>query len=315
LYSTIDTLFLDYIRLSTTVATNALLERKGRKHALLITKGFKDLLLIGNQSRPKIFDLNIRRPPPLYSTVIEIDERVTLVGYTSDPQAEEHQVLFDQNGQIKRGYRGKGWDGKGDAEGPGRVVQGISGEAVRILKEPGACQKALNTASLTHPSIDEAAIREDLQKLYDDGYRSVAVVLAHSYTFPEHELLVGNVASSLGFEHISLSSQLLPMIKMVPRGVSATADAYLTPILRTYLDGFFQGFAQLPRVEFMSSDGGLVDASRFSGLKTILSGPAGGVVGYARTSWDEKRRTPIIGSVSPSMPYCVPWLTRLLVID
>jgi len=82
---------------------------------------------------------------------------------------------------------------------------------------------------------------------------------------------------------------------MVPRGVSATADAYLTPILRAYLDGFFSGFAQLPRVEFMSSDGGLVDVSRFSGLKTILSGPAGGVVGYARTSWDEKRKTPIIG--------------------
>ncbi|KAI0295802.1 5-oxoprolinase [Russula brevipes] len=269
---------IDYIRLSTTVATNALLERKGRKHALLITKGFQDLLLIGNQSRPKIFDLNIRRPPPLYSTVIEIDERVTLVGYTSDPKAEEHKVIFDENGQIKRGYRGMGWDQKGDAEGPGKIVQGISGEAVRILKEP-----------------DEAAIRADLQKLYDDGYRSVAVVLAHSYTFPEHELLVGKVASSLGFEHISLSSQLLPMIKMVPRGVSATADAYLTPILRAYLDGFFSGFAQLPRVEFMSSDGGLVDASRFSGLKTILSGPAGGVVGYARTSWDEKRKTPIIG--------------------
>lgn len=90
---------------------------------------------------------------------------------------------------------------------------------------------------------------------------------------------------------------------MVPRGASATADAYLTPILRAYLDGFFCGFAQLPRVEFMSSDGGLVDASRFSGLKTILSGPAGGVVGYARTSWDEKRKTPVIGSVSPSGPF------------
>jgi hypothetical protein len=126
----------------------------------------------------------------------------------------------------------------------------------------------------------------------------VAVVLAHSYTFPEHELLVGKVASSLGFEHISLSSQLLPMIKMVPRGVSATADAYLTPILRAYLDGFFAGFAQRPRVEFMSSDGGLVDATRFTGLKTILSGPAGGVVGYARTSWDERRKVPIIGLVS-----------------
>ncbi|KAH9055167.1 5-oxoprolinase [Lactarius deliciosus] len=269
---------IDYIRLSTTVATNALLERKGRKHALLITKGFKDLLLIGNQSRPRIFDLNIRRPPPLYSTVLEIDERVTLVGYTSDPRAEEHKVLFDENGAVKRGYRGMGWDREGDAEGPGKVVRGISGEAVRILKQP-----------------DEASVKKDLQKLYDDGYRSVAVVLAHSYTFPEHELLIGKVASDLGFEHISLSSQLLPMIKMVPRGASATADAYLTPILRTYLDGFFAGFVQLPRVEFMSSDGGLVDASGFSGLKTVLSGPAGGVVGYARTSWDEKRKTPIIG--------------------
>ena len=128
----------DYIRLSTTVATNALLERKGRKHALLITKGFKDLLLIGNQSRPRIFDLNIRRSPPLYSTVLEIDERVTLVGYTSDPQAEDHKVLFDENGVIKRGYRGMGWDGKGDAEGPGKVVRGVSGEAVRILKQPGS---------------------------------------------------------------------------------------------------------------------------------------------------------------------------------
>ena len=128
---------LDYIRLSTTVATNALLERKGHKHALLITKGFKDLLLIGNQSRPKIFDLNIRRPPPLYSTVLEIDERVTLVGYTSDPKAEEHAIQFDEDGNIIRGYRGAGWDGKGHAEGPGKIIRGISGEAVRIMKEPG----------------------------------------------------------------------------------------------------------------------------------------------------------------------------------
>jgi 5-oxoprolinase (ATP-hydrolysing) len=154
-----------------------------------------------------------------------------------------------------------------------------------------------STSPLTQPYADEAVIRADLQKLYDEGYRSVAVVLAHSYTFPEHELLVGKVASSLGFDHVSLSSQLLPMIKMVPRGASATADAYLTPILRAYLDGFFAGFAQRPRVEFMSSDGGLVDATRFTGLKTILSGPAGGVVGYARTSWDERRKMPIIGSV------------------
>jgi 5-oxoprolinase (ATP-hydrolysing) len=128
---------LDYIRLSTTVATNALLERKGHKHALLITRGFKDLLLIGNQSRPRIFDLNIRRPPPLYSTVIEVDERVTLVGYTSDPQAEANAMQFDEQGSVVRGYRGAGWDGVGNAEGPGEIVRGISGEAVRILKTPG----------------------------------------------------------------------------------------------------------------------------------------------------------------------------------
>jgi 5-oxoprolinase (ATP-hydrolysing) len=129
---------VDYIRLSTTVATNALLERKGHRHALLITKGFKDLLLIGNQSRPKIFELNIRRSPPLYSKVLEIDERVTLVGYTSDPNAEEHNVQFDEHGNVVRGYRGKGWDGLGDAEGPGEIVRGLSGEAVRIIKKPGA---------------------------------------------------------------------------------------------------------------------------------------------------------------------------------
>lgn len=147
---------IDYIRLSTTVATNALLERKGHKHALVITKGFKvcmfmskvsaetsshngqDLLLIGNQSRPKIFDLNIRRPTPLYSTVIEVDERVTLVSYTSDPQAAEHAVVFDDNGKVVRGLRGPGWDGKSDGEGPGEVVRGLSGEAVRILKKPGS---------------------------------------------------------------------------------------------------------------------------------------------------------------------------------
>ncbi|KAF9483673.1 hypothetical protein BDN70DRAFT_873518 [Pholiota conissans] len=277
---------IDYIRLSTTVATNALLERKGHKHALLITAGFKDLLLIGNQSRPKIFDLNIRRPPPLYSTVVEVDERVTLVGYTSDPKAEEHAILFDEDGKVVRGYRGNGWDGKGDAEGPGEIVRGVSGEAVRIMKKP-----------------DLEIVEEQLRKLYDEGYRSLAIVFVHSYTFPEHELLVGKVARKVGFTHVSESAQLLPMIKMVPRGVSSTADAYLTPILREYLDGFFSGFdAKLkdgrlrsPRVEFMGSDGGLLDLNNFSGLKSILSGPAGGVVGYALTSWDAKEKHPIIG--------------------
>lgn len=277
---------IDYIRLSTTVATNALLERKGHKHALLITKGFKDLLLIGNQSRPRIFDLNIRRSAPLYTTVVEVDERVTLVGFTSDPHGESNAVQFNEAGKVVRGYRGAGWDGEGDAEGPGEIVKGISGEAVRILRTP---------------SVDE--VRQDLEKLHKDGYRSLAIVFAHSYTFPQHEMLVANLAREMGFTQISVSSQLLPMVKMVPRGVSSTADAYLTPILREYLDGFFGGFdeklrdkkVQNPRVEFMGSDGGLLDLKNFSGLKSILSGPAGGVVGYALTSWDEKEKKPIIG--------------------
>ncbi|THG95160.1 hypothetical protein EW026_g6445 [Hermanssonia centrifuga] len=277
---------IDYIRLSTTVATNALLERKGEKHALLITKGFKDLLLIGNQSRPKIFDLNIRRPAPLYSAVVEVDERVTLVGYTSDPKAEAHAVQFNEDGTITRGYRGAGWDGEGLAEGPGEVVKGISGEAVRIMKKP-----------------DLDSVKKDLEKLYDDGYRSIAIVLCHSYTFPAHELQIGHIARAIGFSQVSESSQLLPMIKMVPRGVSSTADAYLTPILKQYLDGFFHGFDEKlrdgrlrsPRVEFMGSDGGLLDLNNFSGLKSILSGPAGGVVGYALTSWDPDRKHPVIG--------------------
>jgi 5-oxoprolinase (ATP-hydrolysing) len=145
------------------------------------------------------------------------------------------------------------------------------------------------------------------------GYRSLAIVFAHSYTFPDHERQIGALARSLGFLHVSKSAQLLPMIKMVPRGVSSTADAYLTPILKEYLNGFFRGFDEqlrigttgeneataqrCPRVEFMGSDGGLVDLNNFSGLKSILSGPAGGVVGYALTSWDEKEKHPIIGFV------------------
>lgn len=155
------------------------------------------------------------------------------------------------------------------------------------------------------------AVKSDLQKLYDDGYRSVAIVLVHSYTFPEHELRVGELARTLGFVHVSMSSQLLPMIKMVPRGVSSTADAYLTPILREYLEGFFDGFDEQlrrggdanPRVEFMGSDGGLLDLDNFSGLKSILSGPAGGVVGYALTSWDAEERHAVIGCVACCCEY------------
>lgn len=221
------------------------------------------------------------------------------MGYTSDPSYTENAIQFsDDNQRVVRGYRGPGWSGDEHdlADGPGEIVRGISGEAVRILRKP-----------------DAARVRADLQALYDQDYRSIAIVFAHSYTFPQHETLIASIAQEVGFEHVSVSSELLPMIKMVPRGVSSTADAYLTPVLRAYLDGFFEGFdeglrrgsgggkeeGRGARVEFMGSDGGLLDLDNFSGLKSILSGPAGGVVGYALTSWDEEERKPIIGYVIP----------------
>lgn len=213
-------------------------------------------------------------------------------------------MQFDGDGKVKRGYRGKGWDGQGLAEGPGDIVQGLSGEAVRIMKTPGEPLFPRPKRRRANTNItDLDAVKKDLQKLHDDGYRSLAIVLCHSYTFPDHELQIGKLAREIGFSQVSESSQLLPMIKMVPRGVSSTADAYLTPILRKYLDGFFSGFDEKlrdgrvgsPRVEFMGSDGGLLDLRNFSGLKSILSGPAGGVVGYALTSWDPDRKHPVIG--------------------
>ncbi|WWC86389.1 uncharacterized protein L201_001265 [Kwoniella dendrophila CBS 6074] len=272
---------IEYVRLSTTVATNALLERKGQKHALLITKGFKDLLEIGNQARPRIFDLNIKRAIPLYTKAVEVDERVTLVGFTSDPQAEKNALIFNEDGTVHKAYSGVGAEDQ-DRILPGKIVKGMSGEAVKILKE-----------------LDLDTIRKDLQSLYEEDYRSIAVCLAHSYTFPDHELAIGKIAEEIGFPHISLSSQLLPMIKMTNRGQSTTCDAYLTPVLQDYLKGFYAGFEGGEegdmQVEFMGSDGGLLDLKNFSGLKSLLSGPAGGVVGYALTSWDEEEAAPVIG--------------------
>ncbi|KAF8245224.1 hypothetical protein K440DRAFT_587359 [Wilcoxina mikolae CBS 423.85] len=267
----LDTSEIESIRMGTTVATNALLERKGEICALVATKGFKDCLVIGNQSRPKIFDLAILKPDVLYQTVLEIDERVTLEDYAEHPERETTDIAKANDPDL---------------------VRGLSGEAVRILQRP-----------------DEARIRDDLQKLYEKGYRSIAVCFMHSYTYPNHEVLVGNIARDIGFTHISLSSELMPMIKLVPRATSATADAYLTPEIRRYIDGFSKGFLgglgaesvkeeegrKGARCEFMQSDGGLVDVSKFSGLRAILSGPAGGVVGYALTSYDPETKIPVIG--------------------
>jgi len=271
----LDTTKIESIRMGTTVATNALLERKGEKMAMVVTKGFKDCLEIGNQSRPKIFDLAIRRPDVLYQKVIEIDERVTLEDYAEDPKRTQTKVeaMHDQSEKED-------------------MVQGLSGEAVRILQRP-----------------NPEKIKELLKGLYDEGFRSIAVCLMHGYTFPDHEALVGKIASEIGFEHVSLSHELIAMIKLVPRATSACADAYLTPAIKKYISGFASGFEgglgteatkhaqgeKAARCEFMQSDGGLVDVDQFSGLKAILSGPAGGVVGYALTSYDPDTKTPVIG--------------------
>lgn len=274
----LDTSKIDSIRMGTTVATNALLERKGEKIALVVTRGFKDCLTIGNQSRPKIFDLAIRKPDLLYEQVVEIDERVTLEDYAEDPE----RTVTEADARVGTGTKEEGTD----------LVRGLSGEAVRILRRP---------------SHDD--IRHKLQAVYDAGIRSIAVCLMHGYTFPDHEALVGRIAKEIGFHHISLSHELMPMVKLVPRATSVCADAYLTPAIRKYIDGFQAGFegglgtasvkhekgSRGARCEFMQSDGGLVDVDRFTGLKAILSGPAGGVVGYAITSYDEETKIPVIG--------------------
>ncbi|KAK4692765.1 5-oxoprolinase (ATP-hydrolyzing), partial [Lecanoromycetidae sp. Uapishka_2] len=268
----LDTSKIESIRMGTTVATNALLERKGERIAMVVTKGFKHCLEIGNQSRPKIFDLAIRKPEVLYGDVIEVDERVTLEDYAEDP---ERHITKTEDSTAEEG-----------------LVRGLSSEAVRILKTPS-----------------KDVVKAQLQKLYDDGYRSIAVCLVHGYTFPDHEALVGRLAHEIGFKHVSLSHELMPMIKLVPRATSACADAYLTPAIRKYIAGFQAGFegglgtesvkeekgAKGARCEFMQSDGGLVDVDLFSGLRAILSGPAGGVVGYALTSYDANTKTPVIG--------------------
>ncbi|MDI1489919.1 MAG: hypothetical protein OHK93_001118 [Ramalina farinacea] len=268
----LDTTQIESIRMGTTVATNALLERKGERIAMVVSKGFKDCLAIGNQSRPKIFDLAIRKPDVLYEKVIEVDERVTLEDYAEDPERHVTDVS----------------DQTADAD----MVKGLSGEAVRILKRPS-----------------EAEVKSQLESLRREGFKSIAVCLVHGYTFPNHEALVGRIAREVGFDHVSLSHELMPMIKLVSRATSACADAYLTPAIKKYIAGFSAGFegglgtesvkkesgAKGARCEFMQSDGGLVDVDLFSGLRAILSGPAGGVVGYALTSYDLETRTPVIG--------------------
>jgi len=233
---------IEWIRMGTTVATNALLERKGAKTVLLTTKGFRDLLQIGNQSRPKIFDLEIRKLDLLYEEVVEVDERVRIV----------------RN------------DGKNSLDSGLEIVKGTTGEKFAVLAKP-----------------DLAVVRQELETIFEKGIRALAVVFLHAYAFPEHERQIGQIAREIGFEQISLSHEVMPMVKMVARGDTTTVDAYLTPHIRNYLQSFRSGFSdnlENSQLLFMQSDGGLTDSANFKGSNAILSGPAGGVVGYSMTT-------------------------------
>ncbi|MEO0637062.1 MAG: hydantoinase B/oxoprolinase family protein [Pseudomonadota bacterium] len=210
---------IDAVKMGTTVATNALLERKGEPTALFITKGFRDLPRIGYQDRPDLFALHIQLPELLQSATFELDERLAADGSVLD-------VL----------------------------------------------------------DVDQA--HRQLSLAYDQGYRSIAVALLHSYRNPVHELRLAQLARSIGFTQISLSHQASPLIKLVARADTTVADAYLTPILRRYVEQVRDalGERKVERLMFMQSNGGLTDAELFHGKDSILSGPAGGVVGMAATA-------------------------------
>mmetsp|Transcript_13895 Transcript_13895/g.25374 ORF Transcript_13895/g.25374 Transcript_13895/m.25374 type:complete len:1378 (-) Transcript_13895:162-4295(-) len=271
----VDTSLIGSIRMGTTVATNALLEREGERMGLVITKGFGDLLKIGDQTRSDIFDLTCKAPEVLYEEVVEIDERVMLSEFFDENKSEEEIELLEQKSQLVQSsdsqdhWYSSNWP---DA-GVGKRIAGVTGEKVIPLRCPDA---------------DE--IRASLQKLADKGIQSIAVVFLHSYVYPEHETMVGDIAKSMGcFSEISLSHEVMSMVKLVPRGHTACAAAYLTPKITEYLAGFTKGFDDglmtNVQLDFMKSDGGLTPVNDFGGHQAILSGPAGGVVGYAKTSY------------------------------
>ncbi len=207
---------VECVRMGTTVATNALLERKGEPVLLVTTRGFGDALRIGYQNRPRLFERHIVLPELLYQEVLEVDERV-------------------------------------DAEGG-------------VVRELAA-----------------ASLRTQLQAAHARGLRAVAIVFMHGYRHTAHEALAARVAREVGFTQVSASHESSPLMKFVSRGDTAVVDAYLSPILQRYVD---QVAAQMPgvRLLFMQSSGGLTQASAFRGKDAILSGPAGGIVGMARTA-------------------------------
>jgi 5-oxoprolinase (ATP-hydrolysing) len=250
---TIPTDRIGSIRMGTTVATNALLERNGARTAFLCTKGFRDALFIGNQARPNIFDLTCQRPSLLYEQVVEVDERVLLEQFAVE------NALY----------------------APFPRVQGLTGERLIVLKPP-----------------DRAEVRRHLEDLKAVGITSLAICFLHAYTFPLHEQQVGELAREVGgFTQISMSHQVMPMVKWVSRAHTTCAAAYLTPRITEYLDGFVRGFGDLSEIPlvFMKSDGGLAPVGDFGGHQAILSGPAAGVVGYAKTTYSPTSRQPVIG--------------------
>lgn len=238
---------------------SALLERKGRRVALLTTKGFRDVLLIGTQARPHIFDLSVEKLDQLYERVLEIDERVTFEEASEDPES----AAVDMTDPA--------------------LTKCVTGEVIRILNRP-----------------DLDKIQSDLQSLWDEGFRDLAIAFMHSYAYPNHELQVADVARDIGFR-ISVSCQLQPSIKLTTRCQSATADAYLSPVTAEYLDSFSRGFQghfkdhHSTKLLICQSDGGLNTINNFTGLRAILSGPAGGVVGYSKTCYSAEEGTPVIG--------------------
>ena len=207
---------VECVKMGTTVATNALLERKGEPTLLVTTQGFRDALRIAYQNRPRIFDRHIVLPELLYSAVVQAQERV-----------------------------------------------GAHGEMIQPL--------------------DEVQLREQLRAQYEAGLRSVAIVFMHGYRYTAHELAAKRIAQELGFTQISTSCETSPMMKFVSRGDTTVVDAYLSPILKRYVQ---QVATEMPGVKlfFMQSSGGLTDARAFQGKDAILSGPAGGIVGMARTA-------------------------------
>src|ERR1700722_6017380 len=204
------------VKMGTTVATNALLERKGERTLLVITKGFRDALRIATQARPRLFDRRIVLPELLYERVIEAAERVSAHGETVEP-------------------------------------------------------------------LDESALAVAMQAAFADGFRSCAIVLLHGYRYVQHELAAADVVRRVGFTQISVSHRVSPLMKLVPRGDTTVVDAYLSPILRRYVDRVAELMPGVP-LFFMQSSGGLTQAHRFQGKDAILSGPAGGIVGMVRTA-------------------------------